>query len=72
MKYFIGDSYSGLWEYDSLNGKGIYTWKNGDIFEGYFKDNKFHGKGIYKRNDKVNFEGNFIYDCANGEFEISY
>ena len=45
--FYDKGKYVGSFEFGRLNGKGIYTWKNGDKWEGYFLNNNLHGIGIY-------------------------
>ncbi len=41
-----------------MNGKGIYTWKNGDQYEGQYKDDEQHGKGTMTWADGDSYEMN--------------
>ncbi|MBN2039085.1 MAG: hypothetical protein JW864_03525, partial [Spirochaetes bacterium] len=40
-----GDTYTGRWSEDEINGEGKYTYSDGSTYEGEFKDGKKHGKG---------------------------
>ncbi len=43
-----GIEYQGTFNYDQIDGKGIFKWKNGDMYNGQVKNGKMHGYGEYK------------------------
>jgi len=40
-----------------MDGKGVYTWKDGRKFEGQYMRDKKHGKGIYTWADGRKYDG---------------
>lgn len=50
----------------SINGYGIYKYKNGDVYEGDFFEGKRHGLGEYIYKDKSYYRGEWDNDCKSG------
>ena len=65
MKYTSGDSYTGYFEHDELDGNGDYCWQDGDYYSGMWSKNKMQGYGIMKYGNGDKYKGNFL----NGEYE---
>ena len=42
-----------------MEGRGIFTWKDGSRYEGDYKNNRKHGKGKYLSVDGKEYEGNW-------------
>ena len=42
-----GRVYEGAYEWDRMQGEGLYEWENGDTWEGSFYDDEMHGVGKY-------------------------
>ena len=58
--------YSGEWDNDKYNGKGLINYTFGDYFLGYFVNNKKEGKGKLYYNNNC-YEGDFKDDKKNGK-----
>lgn len=50
----------------SINGYGVYRYKNGDVYEGDFVEGKRHGLGEYVYKDKSYYRGEWENDCKSG------
>jgi hypothetical protein len=50
-----------------MNGKGIYSWKDGRKYEGDYKDDKKEGFGIYVWADGRRYEGGWKNGKQHGE-----
>jgi hypothetical protein len=62
----VSPVYSGEWDNDMYNGKGLINYTFGDYYSGYFVNNKKEGKGkIYYNNNC--YEGDFKDDKKNGK-----
>ena len=51
QKKLLKQFYKGYWKNNMMEGRGIYTWKDGRKYEGEYKLDKKHGYGIYTWND---------------------
>ena len=43
-----------------MNGRGIYTWKDGRKYEGQYVNDKKHGYGVYVWPDGRSINGNYL------------
>jgi hypothetical protein len=67
MKYANGNTVTGTWKDDMLNGNVTYTWKNGDVYKGDYLKGQRSGQGVMTWANKNRYEGKFQYDFANGQ-----
>jgi tetratricopeptide (TPR) repeat protein len=67
MKYANGNTVTGTWKDDMLNGNVTYTWKNGDVYKGDYLRGQRSGQGVMTWANKNRYEGKFQYDFANGQ-----
>ena len=65
-----GNIYDGNFDMESIDGYGIYQWKNGDEYIGNFKNGLFEGEGRYKwANDDI-YEGHYSKGIREGKGKL--
>lgn len=61
-----GESYTGNWVRDIIEGQGKYTFGNGAVYEGKFKGGKYQGTGTFTWPDGSSYSGDWESNVMEG------
>jgi hypothetical protein len=67
-----GETCTGQWKDDKLNGYGVRTWPDGEAHYGQCKDGKPEGYGLRKWPDGDEYDGQYENDKISGEGVYKY
>ena len=62
-----GNTYTGDWNNDNMEGKGKFTYASKAEYEGDWLSNKYHGTGKYTWPDGSSYEGSWEENAIHGE-----
>lgn len=68
----LGDSYSGGFVADVIEGKGMYQCKDGSTYEGHFVNGLKEGKGTQTYASKAQYKGNWKADKPSGKGKYTF
>jgi hypothetical protein len=64
--FATGDTYTGQWRNDRMNGEGTYEFADGDKYVGQWRDGKMNGRGTYTYANGDRYIGLFADDVKDG------
>lgn len=67
LEWGDGNSYTGQFQNNSINGYGIYKFSDGARYEGFWQNNLKHGLGSLYYPDGSKLQGEFRNDSPNGK-----